>query len=72
MKFSMLAIAGAALSTGVYGFAGHAVPTSRSFASRNVSGSWIVIHGAGKKEYGSVMEHLEIGPNRTVWCIHPD
>lgn len=36
MKFSMLAIAGAALSTGVYGFAGHAVPTSRSFATRNV------------------------------------
>jgi len=34
MKFSMLAIAGAALSSGVYGFS--AVPTGRSFATRNV------------------------------------
>jgi len=36
MKFSMLAIAGAALSSGVYGFTGTALNTGRSFAARNV------------------------------------
>jgi len=36
MKFSMLAIAAAALSSGVHGFAGHSVQSGRSFATRNV------------------------------------
>jgi len=36
MKFSMLAIAGALLSSGVHGFAGTGVPSSPSFATRNV------------------------------------
>jgi len=36
MKFSMLAIAGALLSSGVHGFAGSRVPSTPSFATRNV------------------------------------
>jgi len=36
MKFSMLAIAGAALSSGVCGFTGTTLNTGRSFAARNV------------------------------------
>jgi len=36
MKFSMLAIAGAALSSGVFGFTGPTLSTGRSFAARNV------------------------------------
>jgi len=36
MKFSMLAIAGAALSSGVLGFTGPTLSTGRSFAARNV------------------------------------